>query len=115
MKNRRKSSKTWVYIIWGLNGMVLLVVVVVAVLYSTSLRASAADEPVSAALPTATRQIPPTGYFLPTLTPNLRSTVPSFEISTPFVLADGPRPTLIGYSLAARPIEVYTFGEGKKE
>ena len=115
MKNRRKSSKTWVYIIWGLNGMVLLVVVVVAVLYSTSLRASAADEPVSAALPTATRQIPPTSYFLPTLTPNPRSTVPSFEISTPFVLADGPRPTLIGFSLAARPIEVYTFGEGKKE
>ena len=115
MKSRRKSSRTWVYIVWGLNGIVLLVVVIVAVLYSSSLRASAADEPVSAALPTATRKIPPTGYFLPTLTPNPRSTLPSFEMSTPFVLADGPRPTLIGFSLAARPIEVYTFGEGKKE
>ncbi|HET6823018.1 MAG TPA: M14 family metallopeptidase, partial [Anaerolineales bacterium] len=79
------------------------------------LQASAADEPEAATLPTATREIPPTSYFLPTLTPNPRSTAPSFEISTPFVLADGPRPTIIGFSLAARPIEVYTFGEGRKE
>ena len=28
---------------------------------------------------------------------------------------DGPRPTIIGFSLAARPIEVYTFGAGEKE
>jgi protein MpaA len=94
---------------------VLLVVIVVAVLYTSSLRAAAADEPVSTVPPTATRNIPPTSYFLPTLTANPRSTAPSFEISTPFVLADGPRPTLIGFSLAARPIEVYTFGDGKKE
>jgi len=115
VKRPGKSSHGWVYIVWGINGIVLLVVIVVAVLYTSSLRAAAADEPVSAVLPTATREIPPTGYFLPTLTPNPRSTAPSFEISTPFVLADGPRPTLIGFSLAARPIEVYTFGEGKKE
>ena len=25
------------------------------------------------------------------------------------------RPTIIGYSLAGRPIEVYTFGEGERE
>lgn len=115
MSGRRKSSHGWVYLVWGVNGLILLVVIVVAVLYTSSLQASAADEPEAATLPTATREIPPTSYFLPTLTPNPRSTAPSFEISTPFVLADGPRPTIIGFSLAARPIEVYTFGEGKKE
>ena len=114
MRNRGKSSHAWVYLIWGLNGMVLLIVVVVTILYTSSLRASAAEEPVSAASPAATRKIPPTSYFLPTLTPNPRATLPSFEISTPFVLADGPRPTIIGFSLAARPIEVYTFGDGEK-
>ena len=115
MSGRRKSSHGWIYLVWGVNGLILLVVVVVAVLYTSSLQASAADEPEAATLPTATREIPPTSYFLPTLTPNPRSTAPSFEISTPFVLADGPRPTIIGFSLAARPIEVYTFGEGGKE
>ena len=115
MSGRRKSSHGWVYLVWGVNGLILLIVIVVAVLYTSSLQASAADEPEAATLPTATREIPLTSYFLPTLTPNPRSTAPSFEISTPFVLADGPRPTIIGFSLAARPIEVYTFGEGGKE
>ena len=115
MRRRRKSSHAWVYVIWGLNGIVLLVVLVVAVLYTTSLRASAADEILATAIPQATRKIPPTSYFLPTLTPNPHYTPPVFETSTPFELADGPRPTIIGFSLAARPIEVYTFGAGEKE
>ena len=113
---RRKSSHRWVYVIWGINGLVLVAILVVAVLYTTSLRASAAEEPpLSVALPTATRKIPPTSYFLPTLTPNPRYTPPALETSTPFELMDGPRPTIIGFSLAARPIEVYTFGAGEKE
>ena len=113
---RRKSSHRWVYVIWGVNGLVLVAILVVAVLYTTSLRASAAEEPpLSVALPTATRKIPPTSYFLPTLTPNPRYTPPALETSTPFELMDGPRPTIIGFSLAARPIEVYTFGAGEKE
>ena len=115
MARRKKSSQSWVYIIWGLNGLILVAVLVVAVLYTTSLRASAAEEPQSTALPAATRKIPPTSYFLPTLTPNPRYTPPVFETSTPFELADGPRPAIIGFSLAARPIEVYTFGAGEKE
>jgi murein peptide amidase A len=115
MRRRRKSSHAWVYIIWGFNGLVLLTVGVVAALYTSSLRASAADEPVSDALPASTRKIPPTSYFLPTLTPNPLYTPPVFETSTPFELADGPRPTIIGFSLAARPIEVYIFGAGEKK
>ena len=115
MARRRKSSHAWVYVIWGLNGMVLLVVLIVAVLYTTSLRASAANEPVATAIPKTTREIPPTSYFLPTLTPDPRYTPPAFETSTPFELPDGPRPTIIGFSLGARPIEVYRFGAGEKE
>lgn len=115
MGRRRKSPHAWVYIIWVFNGLALLGVVVVTILYSSSLRASAADEPVVTIPPAETRVIPPTSYFLPTLTPNPRSTTPSFETSTPFALADGPRPTIIGFSLSARPIEVYTFGAGEKE
>lgn len=115
MRRRRKSSHAWVYAIWGLNGLVLTAILLVAFLYTSSLRASAADAPRAAALPEATRQIPPTSYFLPTLTPNPRYTPPVFETSTPFELADGPRPTIIGFSLAARPIEAYTFGAGEKE
>ena len=115
MGRRRKSSHTWVYIIWGLNASVLLVAVVVAVLYTTSQGASAADQLPPTARPGSTRAIPPTAYWLPTLTPNPLYTPPVFETSTPFELPDGPRPTIIGYSLAARPIEVYTFGVGERE
>ena len=114
-RSRRQASHTWVYVIWGLNAIVLAAVAVVAVLYTTSLRVSAADEPQATPLPASTREIPPTSYWLPTLTPNPYYTPPVFETSTPFELADGPRPTIIGYSLAARPIEVYTFGVGERE
>lgn len=112
---RRKPSHAWVYVIWGINGAALIAVLVVAVLYTTSLRASAADGPTPTAGPVETRVIPPTSYYLPTLTPNPFYTPPVFETSTPFVLANGPRPTIIGFSRAGRGIEAYRFGEGKKE
>lgn len=115
MRRRRKSSHAWVYVIWGVNATVLLVAVVVAVLYTTSQGASAADQASPTTHPESTRVIPPTAYWLPTLTPNPFYTPPVFETSTPFELTDGPRPTIIGYSLAARPVEVYTFGVGERE
>jgi protein MpaA len=115
MARRKKSSHTWVYVIWGLNGLALVAILIVAVLYSSSLRASAADVAPTSPAPAATRKIPPTSYLLPTLTPNPRYTPPVFETSTPFELTNGPRPSIIGFSLAARPIEVYTFGAGEKE
>jgi protein MpaA len=104
-----------VYLIWGINAPILGLVLLVAILYTTSLQASAADEPADAALPQSTRRLPPTSYFLPTLTPNPRYTPPVFESPTPFVLAEGMRPSVIGFSLAGRPIEVYKFGAGQKE
>jgi protein MpaA len=115
MPPRKKPSHAWVYMIWGINGIALMAILLVAVLYTTSLRASAADEPLAIAVPEATRRIPPTSYLLPTLTPNPRYTPPAFDTSTPFELADGPRPSIIGFSLAGRPLQAYTFGVGEKE
>ena len=115
MARHKKSSHAWVYIVWGVNGIVLAAILVVALLYTTSLRASAADEPSATMAPESTREIPPTSYFLPTLTPNPLYTPPVFETSTPFELSDGLRPAIIGFSLAGRPIEAYTFGVGEEE
>ena len=115
MPRRKGSSHTWIYVIWGLNGFAIISLLAFSALYRTSLRASAADETTPTARPGETREIPPTSYFLPTLTPNPFYTPPVFETPTPFVLINGPRPAVIGFSLAGRPIDVYTFGVGEKE
>jgi protein MpaA len=113
MPRRRKQSHAWVYFIWGINGFAILSLVGFSIFYRTSLNVSAADAGTPTPRPGETRKIPPTSYFLPTLTPNPYYTPPVFETSTPFVLAYGPRPAVIGFSLAGRPIEVYTFGAGE--
>jgi murein peptide amidase A len=115
MPRRKRSSHTWIYMIWGLNGFAILSLLAFSALYRTSIRASAADGITPTARPGETRKIPPTSYFLPTLTPNPFYTPPVFETPTPFVLINGPRPAVIGFSLAGRPIDVYTFGVGEKE
>jgi protein MpaA len=115
MARRRKTPRSWVYVIWGINALILASILLIAILYTTSLRAAAADEPVEAALPQSTRRIPPTSYFLPTLTPNPLYTPPVFESPTPFELPRGLHPSVIGFSLAGRPIEVYRLGAGDRE
>ena len=115
MLPRSRRTHGWVYVVWGINGLALLGVLVVAILYTTSLHASAADELSSTALPAETREIPPTSFLLPTLTPNALYTPPVFLTSTPFRLEDDLRPALIGFSLGGRPIRAYTFGTGERE
>jgi zinc carboxypeptidase len=115
MPRRQKQSHAWVFIIWGINGLAVLSIVGFSIFYRTSLNAAAANAATSTPQPGATRKIPPTSYFLPTLTPNPFYTPPVFETSTPFVIAYGPRPSVIGFSVAGRPIEVYTFGSGEKQ
>jgi Zinc carboxypeptidase len=115
MPSRRKQSHVWVYLIWGINGLALFSIVGFSIFYRTSLNASAANAATKTPRPGETRKIPPTSYFLPTLTPNPYYTPPVFETSTPFILAYGPRPAVIGFSLAGRPIEAYTFGAGEKQ
>jgi hypothetical protein len=111
---RRKTSHALVYLIWAMNGIAILCLLGGAAFYVTNQSASAIDT-----LPTQqftpTLNAAPTTFFLPTLTPNPFYTPPVFETSTPFVLASGPAPNVIGYSLAGRPIEVYTFGVGERE
>jgi protein MpaA len=115
---RRKSSSShnWVYVIWGVNAAVIVCLLGAGLFYLNSQRASAANalkEPTPHTAPT--RNIPPTSYFLPTLTPNPYSTVPAFETSTPFILDHGQPSNVIGFSHLGRPIDVYTFGAGERE
>jgi hypothetical protein len=115
MARRKKESHAWVYLIWWINGAVLLCILVAAAFYLTDLRASAANGLAETPPLNSTQTLPPTSYYLPTLTPNPFYTPPVFETSTPFVLQNGPAPSVIGFSLAVRPIEVYTFGVGERE
>jgi predicted deacylase len=115
MPRRKRKSHAWVYLIWGINGLALLSLVGFSMFNRTGFRASAANEATETVRPGETRRAPPTSYFLPTLTPNPYSTPFVFETSTPFVLVNGQRPAIIGFSLAGRPIEVYTFGSGERE
>ncbi len=114
---RKRFSITWlVTAIWGLN-VVGLVGILAGVMYF-----NARGEPVSepqileltiAGTPSPTS--PPEIYYLPTITPNPLTTPIVVYTPTPFVLPDGPRPIVIGYSVSGRPLEVYTFGGGEKQ
>lgn len=113
--SRRRTSNTWVYVIWGVNGFAILCLLAVAAFYFSNLSASAANGVLETPQFEATQKLAPTSYFLPTLTPNPFYTPPVFETSTPFLLENGPRPNVIGYSLGGKPIEAYRFGVGEKE
>ncbi|HEX9839747.1 MAG TPA: M14 family metallopeptidase [Anaerolineales bacterium] len=116
MARRNKRSHTWIYLIWGLNGVVIISLLIAGTFYRTNQHALAADGLTEPPRPGSTQKPPPTRYFLPTLTPNPFYTPPVFETPTPFVLENGgTHATIIGFSLAGRPIEAYTFGEGKRE
>ncbi|HET9907969.1 MAG TPA: M14 family metallopeptidase [Anaerolineales bacterium] len=115
MSRQRKRSHTWVYVLWGFNGIVIFGVLSAFAFYVSNQRPAPADDGVQTMQSNATQTVPPTSYFLPTLTPNPNYTPPALETSTPFVIENGPRPTIIGFSLAGRPIEVYTFGAGERE
>ena len=115
MPPRRKKSHAWVYMIWGINGLAIASFIGFQVFSRTDLHVSAAVEVTDTPRPVETLELPPTSFFLPTLTPNAYYTPPVFETSTPFELARGPRPSIIGFSLAGRPIEAYTFGTGERQ
>ncbi len=114
MPPRRKKSNAWVALIWGVNGFVLISFLTFLILSRADLHVVAAVNATRTSRPYQTQEIPPTKYFLPTLTPNPLYTPPVFVSPTPFVMPRGPRPAVIGFSVAGRPIEVYTFGDGLK-
>ncbi len=114
-RKRRASSHAWVYAIWGINLAVIICLLGGGMFYLNNQRASAANASMETPYAAPTQNIPPTSYFLPTLTPNPYSTLPVFETSTPFILENGQPSNFIGVSNMGRPIEAYTFGTGTRE
>ena len=109
----------WVVMAWTLNiiGLGALTVILVAYWALKPARAAQQEPETSEFI-----SLPPTytpvvsSYYLPTITPNPRTTKIVAIPPTPFVLPQGDsRSTVIGYSVSGRPLEVYTFGNGPSE
>jgi len=116
MKRRKKrTAPSWVYFVWGINFIVIVCLLGAGLFYLNSQRASAADGSAETPQSNSLVEGPPTSYILPTLTPHPYYTLPVFETSTPFIFSSGQGANIIGLSVASRPIEVYTFGEGERE
>lgn len=115
MPPKKRASHSWVYVIWGVNAVVVICLLGGGIFYLNSQRASAANAPAETPRAAPTQKVPPTIYFLPTLTPNPYSTPYVFTTSTPFTLDHGQQSNIIGLSHGGRPIDVYTFGSGERE
>jgi hypothetical protein len=100
----------------GIGGIALVVIAYFALKPVSAAPQSAETQPP----PPPTFEVYPTFtlvpgvYYLPTVTPNPRSTQIVWHTATPFALGDSTRPNTIGYSVAGRPLEVYTFGKGPR-
>jgi hypothetical protein len=115
MPPRRKDSN-WVALAWFLNIAGLAGIALVIGLYLALQPALAAAQEVNLSAPPSPSATSSSGvYYLPTVTPNPRSTMIVVESPTPFVLASGLRPAVIGSSVSGRLIEVYRFGLGEEE
>lgn len=117
MKRGRSKMSLWlVTAIWGLNAIGLVGALTGTIFYLSNRQP--AEPPLELAFEQAnnfTPTPPPQIYYLPTVTPNPLTTPITVLTPTPFVLENGPRPTIIGYSVSVRPLEVYTFGQGEKQ
>ena len=120
---KRRKESPWVTLAWTLNILGLGAIALVLVAYLALQPVFAApqiQEPVYTATLPATYTPNPFSLYLPTVTPNPRSTMIVVNTPTPFVLDisavyGNARITTIGHSVSGRPIEVYTFGKGEKE
>lgn len=122
---RKKKESIWVTLAWGLNLAGLAGIALVGIAYVALNPVSAAAPPevqpkqiATAALPATYTPAPNSQVlYLPTITPNPLSTLIVVQSPTPFVLTGGTgtRPTVIGYSVSGRPLEVYTFGNGENQ
>ena len=104
-------------IAWALNGLALGAFLIIGVIYFSRQPAEAA--PIiplllSKGTPRPTSTPAPTSYYLPTITPNPKSTaVEDYATPTPFIFTGGPEPGVVGYSVEGRPIQAYAFGQGE--
>jgi hypothetical protein len=121
MPAKKKSDEHLVALAISLPILGILSIVMVAIVYwiqVTSVQASTNNgKPPSVIIPAVitTNTNLPTPYYLPTVTPNMRSTEVVLETPTPFKLSIGPKPVVIGKSVSGRPLEVYIFGSGNDE
>lgn len=117
MKPNRAQRSLWlVSAVWGLNLLGLAGLLAGASILVKSRPPAAAPPAVATAASALPSPSPAPGvYYLPTVTPNPLTTPITVLTPTAFVLPNGPRPTIIGYSVAGRPLEVYTFGQGEKQ
>ena len=117
MKGKRRSSTWVVTAIWGLNIVGLVCVLMGAAQFNPKRESSPTPlmlDVVMAATPTPTSQ--PKVFYLPTITPNpLTTPIEAYKTPTPFILHNGQRPLIIGYSVSWRPLEVYSFGQGERQ
>ncbi|MBI5945166.1 MAG: hypothetical protein HY864_12415 [Chloroflexi bacterium] len=116
---RRRKDSFWVIVAWVLNIAGLGGIALVLVAYFALQPAFAAPqnlESISTAALPATYTPNPNSFYLPTVTPNPRSTLIVVQTLTPFVLENvAIRPSVIGYSVSGRPLDVYTFGSGERQ
>lgn len=118
MKGRRSSTVTWlVTAIWGLNAVGLVGMLAGVVFFKTRQQPLPAPQALELAIAgTPSPTSPPGIYYLPSVTPNpLTTPIEAYNTPTPFVLPQGPRPIIIGYSVSGRPLEVYKFGQGERQ
>src|SRR5689334_13888390 len=119
MPTRRRNKDTiWVALAWGLNIFGLVAIASVGIAYVAFRPVQAAGNPqnsLAIVAPSTFTPLPEGIYYLPTITPNPRSTMIVVQTATPFILAGGNRAAIIGYSVSGRPIEVYTFGHGPNQ
>ncbi|MDK1029540.1 MAG: M14 family metallopeptidase [Anaerolineae bacterium] len=117
MNRKRSISGSWlVSAIWGLNAFALVGVLVGVGVLNTR-KEPVLEQGFLELIPAGTpsRTLQPEIYYLPSVTPNPLTTPIVARTNTPFVLKQGPRPIIIGYSVSGRPLEVYTFGQGERQ
>ena len=118
MKRKRSGGGTWlVTAIWGLNVVGLVGVLAGVMFFNTRQQPVFESQVLELAMAgTPTSTLPPGIYYLPSVTPNpLTTPIEAYSTPTPFVLEQGPRPIIIGYSVSRRPLEVYKFGQGERQ
>jgi len=118
VKKSSSRANQWISILWGVNAVGLLVMLFGLVFYLW--RRSIPFPQSDVALPSLskveyTATISPQIDYLATSTLNPYSTPHTEATITPFLLENGPRPIIIGYSVSGRPLETYTFGQGERQ
>jgi predicted deacylase len=118
MKGKRSGKVSWlVTVIWGLNAVGLVGVLAGVMLFQSRPKPISKPEMLELAVEGTPSPTPLPGiHYLPSVTPNpLTTPIEAYNTPTPFVLPQGPRPIIIGYSVSGRPLEVYRFGQGERQ